>query len=81
MTFPLSSTFTDSTARLCGEEQKLVKTTIFDLQVDIANPGLYFYKLYFARDKRFLYAPRSDDNPSIIRNIYWHRRSYLEVPI
>ena len=32
MTFLISETFTDSLARLTGEEQKAVKTTAFDLQ-------------------------------------------------
>ena len=32
MNFRITDTFTDSLARLTGEEQKLVKTTAFDLQ-------------------------------------------------
>jgi hypothetical protein len=32
MNFLISDTFTDSLAKLTGEEQKLVKTTAFDLQ-------------------------------------------------
>jgi mRNA-degrading endonuclease RelE of RelBE toxin-antitoxin system len=61
MTFLLSSTFTDSLARLRGDEQKAVKTTVFDLQVNIANPGLSFHKLDRARDKRFWSVRVSDD--------------------
>lgn len=53
MEFRISDTFTDSLARLTGEEQKAVKTTAFDLQVNPANPGLSFHKLDRARDKRF----------------------------
>jgi len=53
MTFVLSSTFTDSLARLAAEEQKLVKTTAFDLQVNPANPGHQYHKLDRARDKAF----------------------------
>ena len=33
MNFLISETFTDSLARLTGEEQKAVKTTAFDLQL------------------------------------------------
>jgi superfamily I DNA/RNA helicase len=53
MTFLIADTFTDSLARLTGEEQKAVKTTAFDLQMDPSSPGLSFHKLDKARDKRF----------------------------
>src|SRR5208283_5223169 len=36
-----------------GEEQKAVKTTAFDLQLNPANPGMSFHKLDRARDKNF----------------------------
>ena len=42
-----------SLARLTGDEQKAVKTTAFDLQVNPANPGLGFHKLDKAKDKNF----------------------------
>ena len=61
MTFLLSSTFTDSLARLSGEEQKAVKTTAFDLQVCPANPGMSFHKLDHARDKNFWSVRVSSD--------------------
>ncbi|MCW2225698.1 mRNA-degrading endonuclease RelE of RelBE toxin-antitoxin system [Bradyrhizobium japonicum] len=51
--FRISDTFTDSLARLTGEEQKAVKTTAFDLQLNPANPGMSFHKLDKARDKNF----------------------------
>ena len=53
MEFRIADTFTDSLARLAGEEQKLVKTTAFDLQLDPANPGMQFHKLGKARDPNF----------------------------
>jgi superfamily I DNA/RNA helicase len=53
MTFLIADTFTDSLARLTGDEQKAVKTTAFDLQVDPAAPGLSFHRLDKAKDKRF----------------------------
>lgn len=53
MEFLIADTFTDSLARLTGEEQKAVKTTAFDLQLDPANPGMSFHKLDQARDKNF----------------------------
>lgn len=53
MDFRIADTFTDSLAKLTGEEQKLVKTTAFDLQMNPANPGMQFHKLDKAKDKRF----------------------------
>ena len=40
MDFRIADTFTDSLARLTGEEQKAVKTTAFDLQLNPASPGM-----------------------------------------
>lgn len=53
MPLQLSTTFTDSLARLTPEEQKLVKTTAFDLHLNPANPGNSFHRLENTRDKRF----------------------------
>ncbi|HOU39553.1 MAG TPA: UvrD-helicase domain-containing protein, partial [Treponemataceae bacterium] len=61
MTFLLSSTFTDSLARLSADEQKLAKTTAFDLQVNPANPGHQFHKLDAVRDKDFWSVRVSSD--------------------
>lgn len=51
--FRIADTFTDSLARLTGDEQKAVKTTAFDLQINAAKPGMHFHKLERARDKSF----------------------------
>jgi len=53
MDFRISDTFTDSLAKLTGEEQKTVKTTAFDLQLNPSNPGFSFHKLDKAKDKNF----------------------------
>lgn len=53
MDFRIADTFTESLARLTGDEQKAVKTTAFDLQMNPASPGLSFHKLDKARDKNF----------------------------
>jgi superfamily I DNA/RNA helicase/mRNA-degrading endonuclease RelE of RelBE toxin-antitoxin system len=53
MEFRISDTFTDSLSRLTGDEQKAVKTTAFDLQLDPASPGMSFHKLTRAKDKNF----------------------------
>jgi superfamily I DNA/RNA helicase/mRNA-degrading endonuclease RelE of RelBE toxin-antitoxin system len=51
MNFLIADTFAASLARLTGEEQKAVKTTAFDLQMNPTSPGLSFHKLDRARDK------------------------------
>src|SRR5688500_7177109 len=61
MDFRIADTFTDSLARLSGDEQKAVKTTAFDLQTNPASPGLRFHKLDKARDKRFWSVRASSD--------------------
>ena len=53
MDFRIADTFTERLARLTGEEQKAVKTAAFDLQMNLANPGLRFHKLDHAKDKNF----------------------------
>lgn len=53
MDFLIADSFTDSLNRLTGDEQKAVKTTAFDLQLNPVNPGMAFHKLDNARDKNF----------------------------
>jgi superfamily I DNA/RNA helicase/mRNA-degrading endonuclease RelE of RelBE toxin-antitoxin system len=53
MEFRIADTFTDSLARLTGEEQKSVKTTAFDLQLNPTHPSLQFHKLAKAKDPNF----------------------------
>ena len=53
MQFRIADTFTDSLAKLTGVEQKAVKTTAFDLQMNPANPGMRFHKLTNVRDPNF----------------------------
>ena len=61
MDFRIAETFTDSLARLTGEEQKAVKTTAFDLQMNPVNTGMNLHKLDKARDKNFWSARVSAD--------------------
>lgn len=53
ITFRIADTFTTSLGRLSGDEQKAVKTTAFDLQVNPAHPSMQFHKLEKAKDKHF----------------------------
>jgi hypothetical protein len=53
MEFRIADTFTDGLARLTGAEQKAVKMTAFDLQLDPSSSALHFHRLDRARDPNF----------------------------
>src|SRR5690606_20476194 len=53
MEFRISDTFTDSLAKLTGEEQKAVSITAFGLQLNPASPGMKFHRIDRARDTNF----------------------------
>src|SRR2546421_6459490 len=61
MYFRIADTFADSLARLNREEQKAVKTTAFDLQLNPANPGMSFHKVERGKDKNFWSVRVSSD--------------------
>jgi mRNA-degrading endonuclease RelE of RelBE toxin-antitoxin system len=61
MEFRIADTFTDSLAKLTGDEQKAVKTAAFDLQLNPAHPALQFHKLDKAKDRRFWSVRVSSD--------------------
>ena len=51
--FRIASTFSASLARLRGEEQKAVKITAFELQMNPVNPGMQLHKIDRAKDRNF----------------------------
>jgi mRNA-degrading endonuclease RelE of RelBE toxin-antitoxin system len=53
MEFRIADTFSDSLGRLTSDEQKAVKTTAFDLQMNPVGTGMSFHKLDKAKDKNF----------------------------
>jgi hypothetical protein len=53
MQFRIADTFTDSLAKLTGDEQTTGKNAAFDLQMNPAHPGLQFHRLDKAKDKNF----------------------------
>ncbi len=53
MEFRIADTFTDSLGKLTNQEQKGVKTTAFDLQLNPDSPGLRFHKLSKTKDPNF----------------------------
>jgi hypothetical protein len=61
MEFRIADTFTDSLARLSGEEQKAVKTAAFDLQMNAAQPGLQLHRIDKSKDRNFWSARVSLD--------------------
>ncbi len=69
MGFRIADIFTDSLARLTGDEQKAVKTTAFDLQVNPASPGMSFHKLDKSKDKKFWSVRVSGDIRLIVQKI------------
>jgi len=61
LNFLIASSFTDSLTKLTAQEQKAVKTTAFDLQMDPANPGMQFHRVEHAKDSNFWSVRVSSD--------------------
>lgn len=61
MDFRIADTFTDSLAKLTGVEQKAVKTTAFDLQLNPAHPSMSLHKIELSKDKNFWSVRVSSD--------------------
>ncbi|MEY9328305.1 3'-5' exonuclease [Sinorhizobium fredii] len=53
MRFCIADSFPKALARLPAQEQKAVKTTVFDLQMDPAHPGLQFHRIDKSKDENF----------------------------
>ena len=53
MEFRISDSFTSSLVKLTSDDQKAVKTTAFDLQMNLENPAHSFHKIGRAQDKNF----------------------------
>ena len=53
MDFLIADTFTDSLAKLTADEQRAVKTTAFDLQLNPAHPSMQLHRLERAKDDGF----------------------------
>ena len=53
MNFRIADTFTDSLTKLTAQEQKATKTTVFDVQINPANPGLSFHRIDKTKDANF----------------------------
>ena len=75
MQFRIADTFTDSLARLTGDEQKAVKTTAFDLQMNPAHPGLKLHQVDRAKDNDFWSVRVSRDIRLIAERLEVHSMS------
>ena len=53
MQFRIADTFTASLAKLTNDQQRAAKTTAFDLQTNIAHPGLSLHRVTGAKDTGF----------------------------
>ena len=61
MEFRIADTFTASLDRLTADEQKVAKTTAFDLQMNPANPGIQLHRIDRSKDRNFWSARISGD--------------------
>jgi mRNA-degrading endonuclease RelE of RelBE toxin-antitoxin system len=87
--FRIADTFTDSLAKLRGDEQSAAKTTAFDLQLNPGNPGMQFHKLDKSKDKNFwsvrvssdkavVFDSNTDVSPGSVSLCTMHRAKGLE---
>lgn len=53
MIFCIADSFSKALAKLPAQEQKAVKTTVFDLQMDPAHPSLQFHRIDNSKDENF----------------------------
>lgn len=53
MIFCIADSFQGALRRLSAQEQKVVKETVFDLQMDPAAPGLQFHRIEKSKDPNF----------------------------
>lgn len=66
MTHRIADTFYDALAKLTPQEQKQVKTTAFDFQMDPSLPGLSMHRVDRARDPNFWTARVNRDIRMVI---------------
>ena len=64
MPFLIADTFTDSLARLTGDEQKAAKTTAFDLQMNPASPGMQLPQARQGEGQELLVRAREQRHPA-----------------
>src|SRR5687768_14078780 len=65
----IANTFTDSLAKLTGEEQKAVKNTAFEFQMNPAHPSMSFERVTNSKDKNFWSVRVSSDIRMIVHKV------------
>ncbi len=71
MNFIVASTFRQSLSKLTTEEQRIVKQSVFDFEVNPKQPSFQFHRLEKGKDKDFWTARVNDD----IRMVIHHQRN------
>jgi hypothetical protein len=66
MEFRIADTFTSALAELTRDEQKSVKTSAFDMQIDPSSPGLQLHRIEVSKDPNFWSARVNRDIRIII---------------
>tara|TARA_Y100000052_G_scaffold26871_1_gene32776 strand:- start:33901 stop:35988 length:2088 start_codon:yes stop_codon:yes gene_type:complete len=66
LNFLIADTFPAALRKLTAQEQKAVKTTVFDLQMDPAHPALSFHRIDKSKDQNFWSIRASRDIRLII---------------
>jgi UvrD-like helicase C-terminal domain/AAA domain len=61
MRFCIADSFPKALAKLPAQDQKAVKTTVFDLQMDPTHPGLQFHRIDNSKDQHFWSVRASRD--------------------
>lgn len=74
MEFRIADTFTTSLEKLSTQHQKVAKTTVFDLQVNPASPGLKLHRVERSKDPDF-WTVRVNDDVRIV--VHKTRSSFL----
>ncbi len=76
MNFRVADTFTDSLAKLTGDEQKAVKTTAFDLQMDRAEDKK-FWSVRVSSDLRMIVIAQMSAWCCVLSTIFLYLRLCL----
>ena len=68
MEFRIADTFTQALAKLTRDEQKAVKTSAFDMQMNPGSPGLQLHRIDASKDPNFWSVRVNRDIRIIVHN-------------
>jgi hypothetical protein len=81
MNFLIADTFTASFKRLAGLDQKAVKASVFDLQMDPVGNGLQLHRIDKSKDPNFWSARVNRDVRLIVHKSAWRKSPRLPPSI